>query len=105
MAMMLEDEIAIELVRLSFKVASLDYQTGRQELRGWRGDEAAQDLLRSLVDTSTLWEDDLDAENELSLSRKRLDPLLSAYITHLPDSMHHWYVSHVTGCLINNLHN
>ncbi|KAF9120021.1 hypothetical protein BGX30_003423 [Mortierella sp. GBA39] len=90
MAMLLEDETAMELVRLSFKVASMDYQTGRQELRGWRGKEAVQDLLRYLVDTNTLWDEDLNAENELGLCRKRLDPFLSAYITYLPDSTHHW---------------
>ncbi|KAG9062183.1 hypothetical protein KI688_006515 [Linnemannia hyalina] len=86
MAMLLEDETAMELVRLSFKVASMDYQTGRQELREWRGKEAVQDLLYYLIDTNILWDEDLNAEDELGLCRKRLDPFLSAYITHLPDS-------------------
>ncbi|KAF9920023.1 hypothetical protein FBU30_010241 [Linnemannia zychae] len=90
MLMLLEDETAMELVRLSFNIASMDYQTGYRELRGWKGDEEVQDPLRYLVDTNTLWDEDTNAENELGLCRKRFDPFLSAFITHLPDSTHHW---------------
>ncbi|KAG0301300.1 hypothetical protein BGZ97_002835 [Linnemannia gamsii] len=89
-SMMISDEVATGLVRLALQVSAMDYQAGRLLLRGWVGEEAVQDLLKSLVDTNTLWDLDMDGDNELGLTRKRLDPFLSAFITHLPDSTHHW---------------
>jgi hypothetical protein len=54
MATPMEEETTTRLMKLSFKIPFMDYQTGRQELRKWKGDEAMGDLLRALIETNTL---------------------------------------------------
>ncbi|KAG0230761.1 hypothetical protein BGW41_002397 [Actinomortierella wolfii] len=90
LAKLIDDQSVIELVNLSFRMASVGYQEGREMVRQWQGNQAVGDILLSLFMTNILWDTAMDDDNEVGLTKKKNDPFLLAYITHLPHSTPYW---------------
>ena len=78
------------LFDVAVRLATLHYQDGRKLARRWDGDDAVGEVLSALTKTSALWDTNRAQDNEATDTKKRNDPFLEAYCTHLPNTHAHW---------------
>ncbi|KAG0379796.1 hypothetical protein BGX24_011655 [Mortierella sp. AD032] len=78
------------LFDVAVRLATLCYQEGRKLARRWDGDDAVGEVLSALTKTSALWDANRAQDNEATDTKKRNDPFLEAYCTHLPNTHAHW---------------
>ncbi|KAG0336368.1 hypothetical protein BG004_008096 [Podila humilis] len=78
------------LFDIAVRLSTACYQVGRRVARDWDGDEAVGDVLSSLTKSSALWDVNRAQDNEATDTKKRNDPFLEAYCTHLPNTHAHW---------------
>ncbi|KAK3843775.1 MAG: hypothetical protein J3R72DRAFT_101306 [Linnemannia gamsii] len=78
------------LFDVAVRLSTLCYQDGRKLVRRWDGDDAVGEVLSALTKTSALWDANRAQDNEATDTKKRNDPFVEAYCTHLPNTHAHW---------------
>ncbi|KAF9427834.1 hypothetical protein BGZ94_004049 [Podila epigama] len=82
---LLDPKTVMGLFDIAVRLATLGYQDGRKMAGSWRAIGMVM-----MLSVSALWDTNRAKDNEATDTKKRNDPFLEAYCTHLPNTYAQW---------------